>query len=222
MILCNGRRLIFNPSRHIFDVLQDEKELYITRLPQQCKGKAIGESMYRKRIYFNLLQTQVHLLYGCTFFLLALLGVLWWLQFYKPLCAANRALETDLTISYQRLRSQKKSEISARELNAKFSDLKTSMSGSGIKQDAALCSLVSLAQKNGLAVVNARLCRQKNKAWCHMQEVQTECRGSYDQLITFFEQLSTHKPLISCKNCDITRVDKDTLTARALFHTYLI
>lgn len=176
--------------------------------------------MYCKRIYFNLLQVQVHLLYGCTFFLILLLAALWWIQFYKPLCAANHALENDLKISYERLKSQKKSEKLVQELQKKFSDFKSGIPD--LKKDAALCSLVSLAQKNGLMVINARLCRHKNKSWCSMQEVQTEYRGSYDQLITFFEQLSTHKPLISCKNCDITRNDKDTFTARALFATYLI
>ncbi|CAN5180183.1 hypothetical protein BH09DEP1_BH09DEP1_7970 [soil metagenome] len=176
--------------------------------------------MYRKRIYFNLLQTQVHLLYGCTFFLLGLAAFIWWVQLSTPLVAANSALETDMHISYHRLQSQKKSEKLAKELQKKFSDLKSGTPD--LKKDTALCSLVSLAQKNGLAVASARLCRQKNKSWCMLQEVQTECRGSYDQLVSFFEQLANHKPLISCKNCEITRVDKDIFSARAVFATYLI
>lgn len=176
--------------------------------------------MYRKRIYFNLLQAQVHLLYGCTFFLLGSLVFIWWSQFYKPLLTANSALEQDMHASFARLQSQKKSEKLAKELQKKFTDLKSGTSN--FKKDAALCSIVSLAQKQGLAVANARLCRQKNKSWCALQEVQAECRGNYDQLISFFEQLANHKPLTSCKQCDITRIDKDTFNARAVFATYII
>lgn len=177
--------------------------------------------MYRKRIYFNLLQTQVRLLYGCTFLFLAALIWCWWHFTYKPLVAVNRLLEKDLQVTFARVLSQKKSEKCAKELQKNFSDLKSSMP-STVKKDVALCSLVSLAQKNGLAVVNARLGRHATKSWCAIQEVQTEYRGTYDQLISFFDQLANQKPVIACKSCDIARVDKDILTARAVFHTYII
>ena len=123
-------------------------------------------------------------------------------------------------ISFARMQSQKKSEKLAQELQKKFSDFK--LGNPDLKKDAALCSLVSLAQKNGLKVVNARLCRQKNKSWCTMQEMHTECQGNYDQFVSFFEQLAIHKPLISCKNCDIARIDKDIFAARVLLHAYII
>lgn len=178
--------------------------------------------MYRKRIYFNLLQTQVHLLYGCTFFFLLALGVFWWFFLYNPIRAANFALENDLAITYKRLQSQKIAVKNAENLNKRFSDLKTSMSGSANKKDSALCSLVSIAQKNNLLVSSARLCRQKNKQWCALQEIQAECRGTYDQLVSFFEQLAQHKPIINCKTCEITRNEKTLLTARATFYVYLI
>ena len=116
--------------------------------------------------------------------------------------------------------SLKKSEKIAQDLQKKFSNFKSALSD--IKKDTALCSLVCLAQKNGLKVVNARLSRQKNKSWCTMQEVQTECQGTYNQLLSFFEQIAAHKLLISCKNCDITRLDKDIFTARILLHAYMI
>lgn len=176
--------------------------------------------MYRKRIYFNLLQANVHLLYGCTLVFLLIMCGFWWLQLYKPLVASNQALENDLTITFKKLKSQKISEKLSKELQKKFSDYKSGIPD--LKKDAILCSLVSLAQKNNLQVMSVRLCRQKNKEWCTWQEIQTECRGSYDQLISFFEQLANHKPIISCKSCDITRNDKDAFTMRALFATYLI
>lgn len=177
--------------------------------------------MYRKRIYFNLLHTPVHLLYGCTFLFLAAVIASWWHFAYQPLCAANHTLEQHLHLSFARLQSQKKSEKMAREVSKQFSDIKANMA-LGSKKDAALCSLVSLAQKNGLMVMNARLGRQANKPWCTMQELHAECRGTYDQLISFFDQLANQKSVITCKSCDIARVDKDTLTARVLFHTYVV
>ncbi|GMU19417.1 MAG: hypothetical protein AMXMBFR12_06090 [Candidatus Babeliales bacterium] len=176
--------------------------------------------MYRKRIYFNLLHTKVHLLYGCTFFFLLIICGFWWLQLYKPLVASNQALENDLTITFKKLQSEKTSEKLAKELQKKFSNYKSVIPN--LKKDAMLCSLVSFAQKNNLQVISARLCRQKNKAWCSWQEIQIECRGLYDQIISLFEQLANYKPIISCKSCDITRNDKDTFTMRALFATYLV
>lgn len=175
--------------------------------------------MNRKQISFTLLQTPVHLLYGCTFFILASIIGGWWYYWYAPIMAANNALEQDLHLSFTRMQSQKKSEKLAHDLQRQFSDLKSSVSTS--KRDTALCSLVSLAQKNGLSVMNARLGRKQNKSWCNMQEVQAECKGTYDQLLTFFEQLAQQKPIAVCKVCDITR-DKDSFAARIKVQTYLI
>lgn len=178
--------------------------------------------MYRKRIYFNLLKTQVHLLYGCTFFLIGLAVFLWWSQLYRPLITANEALEKEMHVCFVRFKSQKASQNMVKDIQKKFSDLKASMIGSAYKKDATLCSLVSLAQKNNLNVISARLGRSKNKSWCSMQEIHAECRGTYDQLISFFDNVITHKPIMNCKKYDIARNDKDIFTLRATFNTYLI
>lgn len=180
------------------------------------------ERMYRKRIYFNLLKAQVHLLYGCTFFLIGLVVFLWWLQLYRPLITANESLEKEMYVCFSRLKSQKTSQKMAQDTLKKFSELKASMIGSPYKKDAALCSLVSLAQRNNLNVISARLGRSKNKSWCSLQEMHVECRGTYDQLISFFDNLINHKPIMNCKKCDITRNDKDIFTVRATFNAYAI
>lgn len=178
--------------------------------------------MYSKRIYFNLLKTPVHLLYGCTFFFLCTLVVCWWWYWYRPLVAMNESLEYASSRLFAQTQLQKESAKHTATIQKKCAALKSDLKKNSGKQDDALCALLALAQKNGMSVQSAKLCRQKNKSWCTMQELQLESKGTLAQLIAFFDAASTAKPLMSCKNFQITRTDKDVLNARMIFHTYVI
>lgn len=178
--------------------------------------------MYSKRIYFNLLKTPVHLLYGCTFFSLCVLGACWWYCWYEPLVQHNRALENASTQLFAQTLLHKEQLKHAAAIQKKFSDFQIQFKKNKSIKDDALCALLDVAQKNGLSVTSAKLCRQKNKSWCAKHELQLESKGTLNQLIAFFEAMSAAKQLINCKNFQLTRADKDMLSVRATFAMYVI
>ncbi len=178
--------------------------------------------MESKRFYFHLLKIPVHLLYGCTFFCLITIMILWRYGWYAPLVGRNSATESAIATVYKEAHAQRHVALMARQLTQRATDLKADFSAPQNKKDAPLCALVTLAQKNGLHVSSAKLCKQKNKSWCTVQEVYTECKGNLDQIISFFEQSASIKPLLRCKSCEIARADKEMLSVRTFFHAYIL
>lgn len=178
--------------------------------------------MLKNRIYFNLLKTRVHLLYGCTFFFIVAMISIWWWCWYGPLVSINRRLDHDCSKLFSQSFLNKEHAKRAAEIQKRFADLALDSQKNSKKRDDALCALVGVAQKNGLAIQSAKFCRQKNTSWCTKQELQLESRGTLDQLIAFFDALSNTKPLTNCKQIQLLRLDKETISLRATFVTYLI
>ncbi len=184
--------------------------------------------MQAKKFYFHILQMRVHLLYGCTLFIIAALLGIWWYFFYMPGIKQVQHLEQATAQMYHHLVALKKSEHEYSALDQTLASLKNNLNGLDSKKSNqqmitnTLAFITDTANKNGMLVNSCRMCNQKDKSWCRVNEVAGDFRGTIDQTISFFEQLKTSKRLIDCTKCEIVHLDKDTCSMQAVFNIFYV
>ena len=129
---------------------------------------------------------------------------------------------------YHQLVALKKSEHEYAALDQTLTSLKNNLNGTDHKKShqhmatGTLAFITDAANKNGMMVNTCRMCNQKDKSWCRVNEVAGDFRGTIDQTISFFEQLKTSKRLIDCTKCEIARLDKDLCSVQAVFKIFYV
>lgn len=170
-------------------------------------------------MYMKLVQIPVRYLYCVTLAFLMLLAFAWWYFVYHPSLLAYDRTQLAIGQLFAQKQLLKKSEREVAQLAKVIADLQNNMHVSDKQTNAhsknALAMIADIAASSGLTMNLCRLCAQPD-AQSGSHEVATECRGSLEQIITFFEQLKKCKQYVECSKCDITRMDNQNFSVHAM------
>jgi methylthioribose-1-phosphate isomerase len=180
-------------------------------------------SFNTKSVYQLLTVTSMRSLY-----LLTTAGVLmitsgWWYLLYQPAIASVDQTRIALNTMNQQLHTLKKTEREIATLTNSITTLQTNLKEYAHKQSRteviqhALALIADTAQRNNMFVNGCRLCNQHDKAWCSLHQITFDCKGTFEQFITFFDALKKSKLMIECDKCNLVRNDNEAFTLHAVF-----
>lgn len=175
-------------------------------------------------MYSKLVHVRIIYLYCLTVLCIGALIVAWFLLLYQP--SRVEFDQTQLAIDQLFTQKQllKKSEQELVTLSRTIAHLQEDvgvyMGQTSYAQSLqiTLASIADIAMQVGLQINACRLCGAQDQGWCTAHQITTECKGTIDQIIAFFDQLKKRKQLIECSRCEIARGQEQTFLLRAVLN----
>ena len=184
--------------------------------------------MNAKNIYFSLVHWQLWHLYAASFSCLVIMVGGWWYCMHNPLSTRIENLQKNIST----LQGQQTRYVSVKQelagLTKSLSELKLSLQNYKYKQpytdvlQQTLALIVDTALNAGIMINSCKLCAGQNNSWCNVNDILFDGKGTFDQIIVFFESLKKSKKLVDCTKCEIARCDANIFGMQVVFNSLYI
>lgn len=229
------KNIFFNKRRQfkiIMNILSlniDEKNKFNqTNKKNSFKKRSMNMAPRTYGFYNRLLNIRVSYLYCATIASIALCTAGWWYFLYKPVVANSNAMQQQLNQMYAQIDELRKSERTllgiSKSIDALKQNVQKNSEPKNRKQYAQqnLSSIAEFATNAGVTIASCRVCAQRDESWCCVNDIAGDFKGSFEQMIAFFDSLKNTKQLIDVSKCELVRVDAITFSLHATFSFYCI
>lgn len=181
--------------------------------------------MLHSSFYNSLLGIRMSYLYFLTFLFICSGTGTWWYFLYDPAINTNSHLQNSIDQLQAQLNEFRKIEKTftgiSRSIDAQNTQKNsiTRMRKSDAQQSLSL--IADSAVNAGIIMESCKLCAaQQENSWGNI--VSGDFKGSFDQIISFFEALKKSKQVVDVTQCTLVAHEVNTFCLRALFTVYCL
>jgi hypothetical protein len=180
--------------------------------------------MAYSNFYNALLHTRVRHLYSFTFLFVCAGISLWWYFLYQPAVHVQMQLQQSVDQLHMQINELRKIEKTFNGISQSI-DTQTMKKNSITKMrklDAqqSLSLIADSAINSGISLESCKLCGEHENSWCCITDISGNFKGSFDQIISFFDALKKSKQIVDVTQCTLTAHDANTFSLHGLFHVY--
>lgn len=176
--------------------------------------------------YNRLLRIPILYLYCATLLFVILCTGFWWIFLYQPAALVIQSSQQEIDQKHLQIAQLRKTERSLLGISKSIDAVKQNVHKqpeiqshkSNAQQSLAL--IAEYATNSGIQVEACRSCGYRKETWCDVTDVSGDFKGSFDQMITFFDVLKSSKQIIDVSKCDLIHIDGDMFSLRAIFSLY--
>jgi Tfp pilus assembly protein PilO len=178
---------------------------------------------------YNFLQHRTILhLYLITFACTTLLLSAGFFFVYLPLHHSLEYSHNKVAQMRTQLKTMNSSKHSAKKLQESVTEMQSSIKGyvqnraMNLIMNDAVVFITECAAGQKLTIGSCRLCTQRDKQWCKLNQITGQFTGTMDQLIAFFQKIQRSNKLIKCKKFELTKQADANFSLTAVFQVLVV
>lgn len=185
--------------------------------------------MAYSNFYNALLKIRIWYLYSFTFLCAGFSVAGWWYFLYQPTLREQVQLQQQLDQMHVQLNELRKSEKSLRTVAQSIDALKhddqknNGKKSHTIYKQECLSSIIDFAIEAGIVVDMCRLSGQREESWCNVNTIMADFKGTFDQMIAFFDSLKNMKQkLVDVVHCELIHTKENLFSLHAIIDFYCV
>ena len=147
---------------------------------------------------------------------------------YFPLQQALEHSQSKVVQMRTQLKTMNSSRHSSKKLQESVTEMQSSIKGyvqnramNLIMNDAVLF-LTDCAAGQKLTIGACRMCTQRDKQWCKLNQITGQFTGTIDQIIAFFQKIQKSNRLIKCKKFELAKQTDVNFSLTAVFQVLIV
>jgi hypothetical protein len=178
------------------------------------------------RFYNRLLRMPILYLYCITLIIIIAAGGLWWHFLYAPLYSSINTLQFTINNMHCQLHELRKTEKAlngiSQSIDTQNTYKKSVTKMRNLDAQQSLSLIADSALNAGITMESCKLCSQHEEDLFFINDISGNFKGSFDQIISFFDTLKKSKQIIDVTQCTLIANGTNTFCFHALFKVYCI